>query len=73
MHLCCKIKPEVISWHVEIAIIEALLYSSISSGGSSSSSSSSSSSKFKPAHDKTNTTTFALNRSSNGNYRGIDL
>ena len=25
------------------------------------------------AHDKTNTTTFALNRSSNGNYRGIDL
>ena len=27
----------------------------------------------EPAHDKTNTTTFALNRSSNGNFRGIDL
>ena len=27
----------------------------------------------EPSHDKTNTTTFALSRSSNGYYRGIDL
>ena len=27
----------------------------------------------EPSHDKTNETTFALSRSSNGNYRGIDL
>ena len=27
----------------------------------------------EPTHDKTNTTTFALSRSSNGYYRGIDL
>ena len=27
----------------------------------------------EPSHDKTNTTAFALSRSSNGYYRGIDL